>query len=471
MPHRLLIARESVALAIGAALASLVGVAAVGLAYRTEPWVPLALTAVAVSAFLALSRPLVTLYLAVGLIPLELLSVQSGDLIVSPSEVLFVLTAIGWVSRRLIAGRPPWVPSPLTRPMAVLAIAILPGVLVAVEVGPVLRMLVLWTAFFLVFQLVVDEGDMTVVRNLLAVLAAASGVVAIIGAIESGWGSQIELGAGAEHAVGRAEAVLGHPNNLAALAALGLSAGLGAAGLGRGGWRLLGLSAAGACVLGLTFSLSRAGFVAALMVLGVMLFWRPVRVPVLVAAGAVALGVAAGAAPLSDVQLVDTVTGRVASISYTVQGVNPRIALWETTPEIIADYPLTGIGANNFSEAAPRYGLVEGRAADSTFDHAHNIPLTIGAELGLVALAALTLVVFNLFRLLVRSARRAPPELKGAVFSLLAAMSALAVVGMFDYPLRVNTLTGVAYVLAGASVVVASVIARGDATEAGTTGG
>jgi O-antigen ligase len=186
--------------------------------------------------------------------------------------------------------------------------------------------------------------------------------------------------------------------------------------------------------------------------LGMMLAWAPFRRTVLAAGLVVAVLAVAGGNPLGDTEQTRLLSERLASIGYSAEGVDPRFRVWKTTPEIIADHPLFGIGENAFSRIAPRYNLLYANS-QNTFLHAHNIALTITAELGLFGLAALAWFVVALVGVLIQGYRRSPPGQRGILLALAAALVAVAVQGLVDYTLRSSVLVGVIFVLAGCAVV------------------
>jgi putative inorganic carbon (hco3(-)) transporter len=443
--------------ALGLVLGAVVtGVATAALAYKTEPWVPLAAAALVGACGLAFAQPIVALCLAIALSPLELLSFPlGGDAGVTPAEGMFVLTGLGWAAARLSRGQGLWVSSPLTWPLALLILAIVPGLLFAPETFPVLKMLLMWAAFFLVFGMVVAEGSERAVRGILFTLAISAAVVGVIAAVKTGVGSEVELRGGGETAKGRASGSFGHPNTLATFEGLALPGALALGLAGRPSWRPVALVCFVVILIGVGLSLSRGGLLAVAGALGVMLLWPPFRRAVAIAAAVVAVIAVVGGNPLGDVQQVQVLSTRIASIGYSAEGVDPRFTVWGKVPRMVADHPLLGIGGNSFPEVAPRYNLFLGGAAESTFEHAHNIAFTIAVELGLLGLAAFTWFVVALARVLLTGYRRGPPGRRGLVLALAAAFSALALQGLVDYTLRSNLLVAVLFSLAGAAVVLA----------------
>lgn len=437
-------------------LAAAAGVLASGgilLAYATAPLVPVAVLVAAGGAVLAVARPLALVGAAIAFIPLEFLALPLGGAGITTTEALFGLAGLGWAARRLGEGRSPRSGTPLDAPVVLLLLSVVPGLLLAADPAAVARVLVMWTLFALVLAAVADEGGPATVRRLLWLLAAAGATTAAISAVRSG-GRPEELSALGDVAVNRAVGAFGDPNIFGTFLALALPGALALSLTGPAGRRPLALGAAGLIVAGLGLSLSRGGLLAAATALVAMLAWRPFRRVALPAAVLVVALSVAGANPLARVEQVDTVIKRVASIRYAGQSVaDQRLDLYRTTPQIIADHPLFGVGENQFSAVAPRYQLID-VTTGYTFDHAHNAALTVGAELGLVGLAALLWIVVALARLVLRACSRASGD-RALGIAVAAALTALAAQGLVDYTLRSNVIAALAAVLAGCAASLA----------------
>ena len=438
-----------VAVALAAALG---GALTAALAYASSPWMPLAAVGALAVAALAAAMPLRLLYLAILLIPFKLYTIDVGDAGLSLPEGLFVLSGVAWAARRMIDGHLPWTPSPLGKPYALVLLAIVPGLVIAPDGVPVLKMLVMWTAFVLVFQMIVTDARPETVRTILLALAVSAAVVGLKAALDPGTGEPQRLLGIGEVAEGRPGGSFEDPNILATFEALGLPAAVAFA-LGRN----LLLRAVGAVgfafiVAGLALSLSRGGFLAAAGALLVMLAWRPVRYAAL-AALAVVLVLQVGSGSLSgEVQQTAVVQGRIESVSYAAAGGDPRFGIWRVTPEIVYEHPFFGIGANQFPVVSPRYGLFAEDLGGS-YQHAHNIPLTVAAELGLLGLAALVWATFALARVLVAAYQRRTGFDRGLALAVAAAFTGLALQGIVDYTLSSNTVAAMMFVLAGCAVV------------------
>ena len=112
-----------------------------------------------------------------------------------------------------------------------------------------------------------------------------------------------------------------------------------------------------------------------------------------------------------------------------------------------------GIGVGQFPLAAERYGLRDPASEYQPFQHAHNIGLTVAAELGIFGLAALVWFGIALAFVVVRACRRKEPRARAYAFGLTAALLAIGVQGAVDYTLRNNAVAMLTLTLAAGAVV------------------
>jgi O-antigen ligase len=428
------------------------GAAIALVAYRTNPAVPVVAAAALAALVLAVVRPVAAVCLAVALVPLELFALPLGGFGLNPAEALFALTGVTWAVVQLAGGKAAWTPSPLGKPFAVIILALIPGLLVAREPALILKALAFWCCFFLLYQMILADGRVETVRRILFVLAISGGVVGVIATVRSGAGETQELVGFGEIVTGRALGSFGHPNVLATFEGLALPAALAIGLSGRASWRVPALVAFGAALSGLALSLSRGGLLAAAGALAIMLAWPPFQRAAVVSAIVIAAFAVTGATPFGDIQQVETLTARLSSVTYSAGGVDQRFQVWDATPGMIEDHPVVGIGEGAYPDVAPQYGLVNLNSS-GTFEHAHNIPLTIAAELGLVGLAALLWLAAALAVVLWRAYRRSEHADRALVVAIAAAFVALALQGMVDYTLRSNAIVAAVFVLAGCAVV------------------
>jgi O-antigen ligase len=167
-----------------------------------------------------------------------------------------------------------------------------------------------------------------------------------------------------------------------------------------------------------------------------------------------------GGNPLGHVQQAQVVFQRVQSVKF--QGSSQqdqRAVIYRQTPRMIRDHWLTGVGANNFAEVAPQYGLVEPFNGD-TFAHAHNIALTIGAEFGVPGLIALLWLTIAIALQVPRAVARSAGSARGLGIAVVAALVALALQGLVDYTLSSNVISTITALLLAALVVLARAAKR-----------
>ena len=444
-------ARDRLVPALWALALAPLGALAMIVAYRFHPAVLLAAIAGGGAVGLAYLRPMWAVFVAVALVPLEVISVPVGATSITPFEIMLAVAGGMWALRRLVEGRAPWAASPLSLPLAVLLLCALPGFAVADDPEGVARFLVFWATFLLVFWLIVAEGDPASVKGLLLALALSGAVVGIIAEATSG---EQELSATGGTATGRATGAFGSPNILASLLALALPGALYAAFGAERRRRGPAVVAAAFIFAGLTLTLSRAGLLAAGAAMLIMLAWTPLRRFAIVAVACFAVLLPFSSNQLGQVPEVNVLLKRVESVRYaTSSRTDQRAQVYAETPRMIADHWLTGVGATNYPNFAPRYGIIE-PYSNNTFVHAHNIALTIAAEFGLPGLAALIWLFAALVQTMVRACARGRPH-RGAALAATAALVGVGVQGILDFTLRSNVIAASVFLMLGALAVLA----------------
>ncbi len=433
--------------------AAVIAALAMRVSQAVGPLALLAAVAVLIALVVAVASPQRALLLAILLIPFELFSFSiGGGAGLSPAEALFALTGIAWALQRIAAGDTPVVASPLTKPLAALLVVALLGLIVAVDLFTVVKIVLMWTSFFFIYQMLVCDGDSQLVGRILAVLALTGGIVGLVTAIGSA-GQEQQLVALGTQATGRAAGSFGHPNLLAVFLAITMAASIAIATGGAKVLRPLGFASFGATVAGLTLSLSRGGLLAAGAAIAIMLVWRPFRraTAVALAVGLAAVAISGGSAVGSS-QTFDRVTQRLESVSYSARGADPRLFLWRATPGIVRDHPLIGVGVGQFPLISQRYRLID-PLTNAPFSHAHNLALNTLAEMGLLGLAAFIWLAAILVGLLWRGCTRTTGRERSYAVAVTAALVAVAVQGMVDYTVRSNVIAAICITLLGAAVV------------------
>jgi putative inorganic carbon (hco3(-)) transporter len=444
-----------------AMLAAVAGMAVVS-AYLTSPVVPLIALATAAGAALSLWRPLVALHLAIAGIPLELFAVPVGPAALTPAEAIFALSGLGWAARRLATGQRLATPSALNAPLLLGLVPLAVGAILAEDRLDAQKVAFMWACFVLVFLMVIAEATVRTVRTLLLTLAASATAVAAVAIVRLG-GRAPELVETGAVALGRATGSFTHPNQLAALFLLALPVTLVFAFSSALSTRVVVAVAFAVICAALLFSLSRGGILGVAGALLVLLAWRPVRNAAAILAVVIVGLTVAGHNPIVASPTFDLVTKRLESIRYTSAATgDDRMAVWRETPRIVADHPLFGVGAGNYAVASGRYGIVPSAAAFERLEHAHDVPLTVAAERGLIGLAALAWGTVALAVMLVRACRRRSGLERGMAFGMTAAFAGFALQGIVDYVLATNVIVALLFVLAGCATVLARTPAAED---------
>lgn len=251
------------------------------------------------------------------------------------------------------------------------------------------------------------------------------------------------------------------PNELGSLAAMLLIVAIGVAlsGLPRG-YRVLAVVTALLAISALSLSLSRGAWLGAgAGLLGlVILIPRAWRILAGVAVFGLVLGLGLGAFN-ADPTTVEVLSSRFGQLLHPIG--NPydqRTEIWSEAEREIAARPWLGFGPANFPVASARSGS---EALTVGAVHAHDVLLTVGAEIGLPAVGAL--IAFTLG--LAWAAWRTRQAMRGSrdaamAAGLAAALLAFLVHGIVDYTLRSSALMGLLWVLA-ALVVVCDRLTRG----------
>ncbi|HJQ85570.1 MAG TPA: O-antigen ligase family protein, partial [Candidatus Binatia bacterium] len=390
---------------------------------------------------LAVLRPLQAVYLALLLIPLESLSARfgRGTLGISATEGVALIAMGGWTLHRLLKGGPR-LQSPLAAPLVLLLVAHIPGLFLAAAPFAVVKELVMWSAFFVLFLAVVSAEPGSSLRLVKAI--AVSGVLVAAVAVEKTGGKPQAVSDLGGFVNGRATGSFSSPVLLGIFLAITLPLQLLFVFRGSSRWsRIAGLAAVALTLLALALTMTRSAFLAvAAATAWLLVVWRPFRIVGLaIVAAAVAL-LLSGLNPAPRIVDLRVLRARVASVAASdTRSAQLRLALWKATPKMIVDNLPWGVGAKNFDKQAARYGAVGPGALPYT--HAHDVPLTVAAELGLPGIAALVWILAVLARLCSRALRATDADTRALGAVLSAALVALCVDGVFDYAFGDNAFT------------------------------
>ncbi|MGI8511012.1 MAG: O-antigen ligase family protein [Solirubrobacteraceae bacterium] len=415
------------------------------LAYQTSPLVAIGLPVAIVTVTLIFTYPMLGIYAGILAVPLDVLRISAGAIGLTPTKVLFLITATAAVVRFVGSGRmrmPHIAHLAFAGGLVMMAF----GVLVARDTFVVQKLLVIWT-MCLVLSILVASSDRKQIERILVCLAISGAILGLLGAV--GVAGQQEVAAGGTYVSNRAQGTFTHPNQLAFFLELTIPLTLVLALRGPALLRLPMVAAAGISIAGLLFTLTRGGILGTTVSLLIMLAWTPFRrIAVALLCIFAVFGIANGGklASSRDLSIVQT---RLATVTSGDSRNNARLRIWRTTPSIIADHPLLGIGIANFPRYSLRYGLSEGGQA---FEHAHNVPLTIGAELGVVGLALLIVFFWGVARTTLGTLRyRSHPDFPFAL-AVAAGLGALFFNSLTDYPPGSDPILAAAMIELGALI-------------------
>ena len=256
------------------------------------------------------------------------------------------------------------------------------------------------------------------------------------------------------------QGTMGHPNALAQFLVLGVLVVLALSLAERRGLRTFGLAVAGVGSLALLVTFSRASWIAMAVGLLVYLVDRRTRVPAL-AAGALIAVSAGGLAVFNGgaigARISSLFSGRLDDLS------DFRLELVRRGARVAADHPFTGSG--HFEEI----GVYAGRPDLAT--HPHNLFLGLAVFFGIPAALAFAGLVALAIRAAWRGFRRGPSAWQLTALGLLAALVALLVNGLFEYPFWNASLTVLVVLALAVAINVEPGSARGTPGDRGTGGG
>lgn len=218
---------------------------------------------------------------------------------------------------------------------------------------------------------------------------------------------------------------------------------------------------------GILLSLSRAGWLGALLGVTGFLFLRPSwterrgahrqpavsswlrahrKTTTFAAAGVVLLAalLIAGSTGRdeADIRLADTLTSGVGLLS--------RVRVWEDGLGLARDYPLTGIGLAAWPDIFKKYQSPPW--SKTAFSEAHNDYLQTLTEVGLIGFA---LAIWCCAAIIARLIRRAPDNLstvRSVYAAAVAAIAAMAAVEFFDFDLQIPAIAILLSVVVGLAI-------------------
>lgn len=261
-----------------------------------------------------------------------------------------------------------------------------------------------------------------------------------------------------------AQGTYGNRNHFAGLLEMVLPSAV-ALGLASGGFAGIGvLCVAVLMFLGIFYSLSKMGLVAALGGLLVM--------------GALGLGVRltprkrwlaiAGLAAIVLLALVflppDQVINGIGGVFADDTTGEGRFPIWADSLHLIAAYPIFGVGLGGYEDAFYKYQTA---GVDRVFDYAHNDYLELLAELGILGFLLLAGFVFLVFRSAVRAAaRRSDANIRYLGLGCAGGMAAIGFHSLTDYNMYIPANAFVFAWIAGIAVGLPAAPGRATRTEA-----
>jgi O-antigen ligase len=136
-----------------------------------------------------------------------------------------------------------------------------------------------------------------------------------------------------------------------------------------------------------------------------------------------------------------------------------RLAIWRVTLPMLADHPLFGAGIGGYQAVMAPYRTRNLHPEP----YAHNIFLTTWSELGLIGLAAFTVILVGLLWRASRSLRSQTDLHRPLVWGIFAAWVAFGIHGLVDSPYWKNDLSLQFWLLAAIEVVTLAAVASADA--------
>jgi O-antigen ligase len=404
-----------------------------------------ALPAAAAVAVVIARKPIAGLQLALLAIPLEFASIAvGGQIAMRITELLLLATAGAALVHWALSEERPDVP-PALMAIAGLCLVVALSYAVADDRLIVTKILAMWSAFTVVGVLAANAPT-SELHRVLVCLAVGGGIA---GFIAVGGGTDQELLRGGVAASNRAQGSFAQPNVLAFFLALAIPPAVVLASRGDSWLRaFMALMAVGA-IWGLMLSLSRTGLVGTLLALCVLLLWPPFRRVAVIGLAALTLFTMFNFEAIERSHEVSVVSERLATLGRTsaVQR-DPRRQIWSEAPRMVAERPLLGVGAGNFSTAGVTYGLVDNTGMP--YLHAHNVALTFAVELGVAGLLLLLWLLWLVAGMALRATRqRWDPETGPLGLSVAASMVAAAVTSLGDYPPGTNAIAATFIVLVG----------------------
>lgn len=179
----------------------------------------------------------------------------------------------------------------------------------------------------------------------------------------------------------------------------------------------------------LALTQSRGAYLATAVAVVLIAVWRWPKlwyvVPVLVVASIAGIGI------LGPRTVLDA-----ALSGGMVSGLDGRLEIWSRALYAIGDFPFTGIGVGTWNRVIPVLYPLFSIAPDAQLNHAHNLILQVGIDLGLPGLIAYLALHINVFGRLINQLRNRAAALNWALAAgTFGALVAMFIHGIVDVPL------------------------------------
>jgi len=410
--------------------------------YRLSPTYAALLVIAPVVLGVIVWRPLWGVYASLLAIPLESVGTSIASANVTPAKGLLVITALSILPRLVLSSDRKLHATHVW--FLLLLVVSISGLFFAPDTHAVL--VITANAFaYLVISIFVSRLDKPDIERLLLVLVISGGIVGLVTIASS---SVTANAAAATSDAARAELGFDSPNVLAFYLLLTLGPALALIAASGDVWRrLVGLGATPLIVVALVLTQSRTAILGAVLVVFVLLGSSRFRrlaaalAAVLVIVVAFNFGAILRSPQLGAVQQRLTAIDSVAGVSQ-----DPRVLIWKTTPSIIAAHPWLGVGEGNFPVISPSYGLY---AFDLTpIDHAHDVFLTVAAELGLIGFAVFMAFLYTFVRATWRTLRRSGSS-ELLFLGVAASFAGVLLSCLGDYPPRTPDILAVLLLMVG----------------------
>lgn len=394
-----------------------------------------------------LLHPTLGVYLLAFAVPFgSLREIALGSVSVGAVEALTGLIIVAWVARMVAARQICIQHLPMALPLLLFIGALAFSLTVTTSLPLSLKEIAKWLEVLAIYLFLAHEGDLKSARVLIACLLVAASGEALLGIY------QFLRRVGPEGFVVmgrfmRAYGTFRQPNPYAGYLGLHLPLAIGLLitmwPKGRCHSLLTWISLGSLILMGmaLIMSWSRGGWLGFAVAVAIMALFASRRMALLSLALAVAVAFfllmgGLDLLPPSLIQRVSSALPYVSGIDIRTVEVNDdnwavveRMAHWDAAWQMFAAHPWRGVGIGNYAVVYPQYALPRWQ---DPLGHAHNYPLNIAAETGLIGLLAYVLFWAACFVYTLRVLRRVRGLGRGIALAALGIWTHLAVHNTVD---------------------------------------